>query len=171
MWLALIPVAAFITAFCVGAVGLWYIARRTKFSQTQTATGQVIHVESPIGTLDVHPDAKLDSRLAQIPQYPGAMSNHPMTPEVVTELHLGARHAQDISATYWTTDPAAQVWDFYRQALPDWPRNLDGARGRELIFHGPDCVCLIRVTTQNDRTLIETSIKPPEYPHVFGSGS
>jgi len=171
MWLILAPVAAFMTAFCAGGVALWYVAKRTKVSQTQTATGSMIHVESPIGTLEVHPEAKLDSRLVQIPLYPGAMSNHPASPEVVTELHLGAKHARDISASYWTPDPAKQVWEFYRSALPDWRRNLSGARGQELIFHERDCVRLIRITTQGDRTVIETSIKPPEYPHVFGSGS
>jgi hypothetical protein len=171
MWLILIPLAVFLTMFCFMGLTVWRMARRTRLSRTQTATGEIIHIESSIGTVDVHPEAKLDSRLAQIPQYPGAMSNHPLSPEVVTEVHLGAKSFQDISATYWTPDSAEQVFQFYRQALPDWPRNLVESRGRELILHEPDHVRLIRVTTQNDRTIIETSIKPPEYPHVLGSGS
>lgn len=167
MWLMLIPVAAFVMAFCFGAAVLWYVAKRSKFSQTRTSHGEVMHLESPIGTLDVHPETKLDARLAQIPLYLGAMSSHATSAEIVTEIHLDARSLQDISASYWTPDPADRVFEFYRRELPDWPRNLNRATARELIHQDTDCVRLIRVTTQNGRTLIETSIKPPEYPNIF----
>lgn len=72
-WLILIPFAAFATAFVTGALTLWFVGRRTKISQIGTRSGKTLHVESPLGTLDVRPDARLDPRLAQIPVYPGAM--------------------------------------------------------------------------------------------------
>ena len=40
-------------------------------------------------------------------------------------------------------------------------------RGKELIHPEPDGVRLIRVTRQNDRTVIEICIKPVGYPHLF----
>jgi len=68
------------------------------------------------------------------------------------------------------TGSVKQVWEFYRQMLPDWPRNLADARGKELIHDEKDCVLLIRITSQRDRTLIETSIKPRGYPNLFERG-
>jgi hypothetical protein len=116
-------------------------------------------------------EAKLDPRLSDIPLYPGAMPENPLGLEKVTSLTIGRKTLQDISATYWTPDPIAQVWDFYRTAMPDWPRNLSGAQGKELIHQEPEYVRLIRVTRRDGRTVVETCIKPPQYPNVFGSGS
>lgn len=167
IWLALVPFAAFAAAFCLGAVALWFIGKRTKISQTETRYGKALHVESPIGTLDVHPESKLDARLAQIPIYPGAMPENPLGAESVSQIQFGNESLQEISACYWTPDNADQVWDFYRQQLPDWPRNLDESQGKELIHHEQDCVRLVRIMRRGDRTVIETCIKPPGYPHLF----
>ncbi len=167
MWLALVPFAAFAGAFLVGAVALWILAKKSKISQTETKFGKTLHVETPVGTLDVRPEAKLDPRLAPIPIYPGAMPENPMAAESVTDLKVGCKNAQNISAMYWTSDSEKQVWDFYRQQLPDWPRNLVRSQGKELIYKEPGWVLLLRVSSGRDRTTIETSVKPPEYPHVF----
>lgn len=169
MWLALVPFAAFAGAFLVGALALWFLVKRTKISQTETKFGKSLHMESPVGTLDVRPEAKLDPRLAAIPIYPGAMPENPMGPEAVTEFRIGWKTFKDISATYWTPDSEKQVWDFYRQQLPDLPRNLDRSQGKELIHNEPGWVLLIRVSGRRDVTVIETSIKPPEYPDVVPS--
>ena len=63
-----------------------------------------------------------------------------------------------------------ELMEFYRQMLPDWSRNLADARGKELIRDEKDCVLLIRITSQRDRTLIETGIKPSGYPNLFERG-
>lgn len=170
MLVFLIPFAAFAAVFCVGALALRYIARGLKVSQTETKFGKAVHVDSPLGALDVHPEGKLDPRLAAIPLYPGAMPENAMGAESVTELHFGSRTLQEITASYWTPDSVKQVCEFYRQMLPDWPRNLADSRGKELIRSEKDCVLLIRITSQRDRTLIETSIKPRGYPNLFERG-
>jgi hypothetical protein len=170
VWLALVPFAAFAAAFLFGAVALWFLGKRTKIAQTETRAGKALHMESPLGTLDVHPEAKLDFRLASIPVYPGAMPENAMAAESVSELRIGWKTVQEISATYWTPDSVKQVWNFYRQHLPDWPRNLVQSQGKELIHNEPGWVLLIRVSGRRARTIIETSVKPPEYPHVLGSG-
>lgn len=166
-----IPFAAFGTAFLAGAIGLWWVSKRTKISETATASGKAVHVDSPLGTLDVRPEEKLDPRLAQIPTYPGAMPESAGSAESVSEVHIGHRTLQEISASYWTPDSVQEVWEFYRQQLPDWPRNLVNAQGKELIQHQTDYVRLVRVSRQGDRTVIDTCIKPPGYPLLFGSGS
>ena len=112
MWFALIPFAAFAGAFLVGAVALWFLAKKSKISQTETKSGKTFHLETPVGTLDVRPEEKLDPRLAAIPIYPGAMPENAMAAESVTNLKVGWKTAQDISAKYWTPDSEKQVWDF-----------------------------------------------------------
>jgi hypothetical protein len=165
--MVLIPFAAFAVAFFGGAAALWFITKPTKISKTEGKSGSAMHVESPLGTLDVHSEARLDPRLAGIPLYPGAMAVNPAAAETVSVAHVGGRTLQDISASYWTPHSEKQVWDFYRQQLPQWPRNLIDARGRELIGHEADCELLIRITQGPDRTVIETSVKPPGYPLLF----
>jgi hypothetical protein len=46
-----------------------------------------------------------------------------------------------------------QVWDFYRQQLPDWPSNLVNAQGREFIRNeaGRGCSFASPQTERNQR--------------------
>lgn len=167
LWPLFIPFAAFLTACCVGVLAMWFIAKRTRISQVETKTGKAIHVETPILSMDLQDETKLDPRLARIPLYPGALAENPTGAQTVTEVHLKSRTLQEISASYWTPDSRAQVWEFYRQQLPDWPENLDESRGKELIHDEVDYVLLIRITSQTGRTVIETSIKAAGYPNLF----
>jgi hypothetical protein len=170
MWLFLVPVAAFLIAFLVGAVALWAIARSSAITQTQTKSGNAIHVHTPIGTLDSEPQDKLDPRLAKVPVYPGALREDPASAQTVTRMDLNHGVLEEVSSDYWTPDSADEVWQFYRRQFPDWPRNLDESVGKELIHSEPDGVRLIRVTRQNDRTVIAICIKPVGYPHLFTGG-
>lgn len=167
MWLGLIPVAAFLVAFLVGAIALWAIAKNSTITQTQTKAGKAIHVHTPIGTLDSEPQDKLDPRLEKLPVYPGAMREDPANAQTVTRMDLNHGVLQEVSSAYWTPDSVNEVWQFYRQQLPDWPQNLVECKGKELIHPEQDGVRLIRVNRQNDRTVIETCIKPIGYPHLF----
>jgi hypothetical protein len=170
MWLGLIPVAAFVMAFLVGAVALWAIAKSSTVTETQTKYGKALHVHTPLGTVDSEPQVKLDPRLAKLPVYPGAMRKEAATAQTVTRMDFNHGVLQEFSSDYWTPDPVDEVWQFYRRELPDWPRNLDESQGKELIHPEPDGVRLIRLTRQTDRTLIEICIKPVGYPHLFSGG-
>lgn len=170
MWLGLIPVAAFVIAFLVGAIALWAIAKNSTITATQTKAGKSLHVHTPIGTLDSEPQGKLDPRLAKLPVYPGAMREHPASAQVLTQMDFNHGVLQEVSSAYWTPDSADQVWQFYRHQLPDWPRNLAESSGKELIHPERDGVRLIRVIRRNDRTVIDICIKPVGYPHLFSGG-
>lgn len=167
MWLALVPFAAFALAFLAGAVALWYIAKHTTITQTQTKAGKALHLEAPFGTLDVKPEGKPDPRLAELPVYPGALPEDPATADTRTELYVGHQTLEEVSSTHWTADAEDAVWKFFRRELPDWPCNLVQRSGKELIHPEPDGVRLIRVTRKADRTIIETCIKPVGYPNLF----
>lgn len=167
MWLGLVPIAAFVIAFLVGAIALWAIAKNSTISETQTNSGKALHVHTPIGTLDSEPQDKLDSRLAKLPVYPGSMRENSACAQTVTRMDLNHGVLEEVSSGYWTPDPIDQVWQFYRRQLPEWPQNLDENRGKELIHLESDGVRLVRVTRQGDRTVIEICIKPVGYPHLF----
>jgi hypothetical protein len=170
MCLALVPVAAFVIAFLVGALLLWSIAKSSTITETQTKAGKAFHVQTPIGSLDSVPQEQLDPRLAKLPSYPGALCENPASAATVTQLDFNHGVLQEVSATYWTADSADEVWQFFRRQLPDWPRNLDESTGRELIHPERDGVRLIRVTRRADRTVIEICIKPLGYPHLLTGG-
>ena len=170
MWLALVPVAAFVIAFLVGALLLWSIAKSSTITETQTKAGKAFHLQTPIGSLDSLPQEKLDPRLAKLPSYPGALREDPASAATLTQLDFNHGVLQEVSATYWTADSEDEVWQFFRRELPDWPRNLDECTGKELIHPEPDGVRLIRLTRRADRTVIETCIKPLGYPHMFSGG-
>jgi hypothetical protein len=59
MWLALVPIAAFVVAFLVGAVALWAIAKGSTVTETPTKARKALHVHTPIGTLDSEPQEQL----------------------------------------------------------------------------------------------------------------
>lgn len=170
MWLALVPVAAFVIAFLVGALLLWSIAKHSTITESQTKAGKSIHVQTPVGSMDSLPQERLDPRLANLPSYPGALREDPASAATLTQLDFNHGVLQEVSATYWTTDSENDVWQFFRRQLPDWPRNLDESRGKELIRPERDGVRLVRVTRRADRTIIETCIKPVGYPHLFTDG-
>ncbi len=172
MWVLVIPFAAFFAMFAFGAVALWFVAKRSKFSQTETQYGTAVHLETPMGTFDVHPEAKLDPRLSGIPVYPGALPENPAGADSVSQVQYRGRVLQEISASYWTPDREKQVWEFYREQLRGWAVNLNHTQGgRELVQRLPECVLLVRVSRRNDRTIIDTCVKPQEWPNVFGSGT
>lgn len=171
MWLGLVPVAAFVIAFLVGAVALWAIAKSSTITETQSTAGKAVHLHTPIGTIDSEPQDRLDTRLAKLPVYPGAMRENPASAQILTQMDFNHAVLQEVSSDYWTPDPIEEVWEFYRRHLPDWPRNLDESRGRELIHPEPDGVRLIRVTRRNDRTILEICIKPVGYPHLFSGAN
>ena len=170
MWLALVPVAAFVIAFLVGALLLRSLAKSSTITETQTKAGKAFHLQTPIGSLDSVPQEKLDPRLAKLPSYPGALREDAASAATLTQIDINHGVLQEVSATYWTADSENDVWQFFRRELPDWPRNLDENTGKELIHPEPDGVRLIRVTRGAGRTVIETCIKPLGYPHLFSSG-
>src|ERR1700724_4630546 len=109
MWLALVPVAAFVIAFLVGALVLWSMAKSSTITETQTKAGKSLHVQTPIGSLDSLPQEKLDPRLAKLPSYPGALPEDPASAATVTQLDFNHGVLQEGSATYWTGDSENDV--------------------------------------------------------------
>jgi hypothetical protein len=96
-WLALVPFVAFALAFFIGLVFVLWFVKRVKITETQTKGGEAMLFESPVGTLDVRPEEKLDARLAGIPVYPGSLRETPLSADTVSELHYGHTTLLEVS--------------------------------------------------------------------------
>jgi hypothetical protein len=142
-----------------------WLAKRVKITETETKAGKASHFDSPLGTLDVTPEEELDARLASILIYPGSLRQSPLSADMVSD-HTSL---QEVFACLLDSACGTNRVGI----LPDWPRKLDESIGMELIHPEPDGARLIRVTREKekDRTVIETCIKPPGYPHLFAGRS
>ena len=144
----------------VGFVCMVAIAKRVKIKET--AQGQEIHLQTPLGSLDAEARSKLDPRLASMLLYPGAMPTDRRAAEYESDIHFGPKHFKQIGTDYWTSDPLEIVWEFYRRELPTWSVNPDRDIGHELVERTSDCERLIRVYRRQDRTVIQHSIRPSD---------
>jgi hypothetical protein len=155
-WLfVLAPFLIFAAVFAFGLLGLHALVGKLRDSITSTANTKEIHLRSPWGSLDVHPNASLDPRLAKILMYPGAAPLEPGVSEYDAEVHLLNQEFKGMAARYWTSAPEQIVWEFYHRELPDWKVS----QGRELLKAADGWTQAIVIHASGDRTIIETSIR------------
>jgi len=123
------------------------------------ASGKTVHIQTPVGTVDLKPNTSLHPALASILVYPGAAPLESQPPEYEADIALLGREFQILVAGYWTATPEDVVWQFYRRELPGWQENNQGgARGRSLMRCEQDCERSVRVYSQNGRTQIENRV-------------
>ncbi len=144
-------------AFVLGHILLRF-ARGIRATVSDTKPGKAIHIQTPIGTLDLQPKADLHPTLASILVFPGATPVESQPPEYEADVHLLGREFHLFVATYWTLTPADVVWEFYRRELPGWQESRQRGRGRSLMRREPDCERSVRVYSQNGSTLIENKV-------------
>ena len=163
VFLIFVPLLVFLGVCVSGFFAMLRFIKKTKVTTEMTASGQAVHMETPVGMFDVRPETKLDPRLASIPSYPGALPSEPGIADEVTEFRFRGALATEVSASYWTPDRAQAVQEFYTRELPGWDRNLIEHTGWERVQQLPDCVRMVRVYAAQSRTIIEHSIKPADY--------
>src|SRR5689334_8570193 len=171
VFLIFVPVLIFLGVFLGGFFAMLRFVRKTRMTSEMTASGEALHLQTPLGTVDIRPESKLDARLASIPVYPGALPVQPAVADQVTEFHFRSHTTTDVSTSCWTPDPVKTVEDFYRRELPGWTRNLIEHSGWELVEATRNCVRMVRVFASQDRTIIEHSIKPADYLKVAAQRS
>jgi hypothetical protein len=158
--LLLVPFAVFALVVLIGFVCMVTLAKRVKIKETDE--GQEIHLETPLGSLDVEPRSKPDPRLAGMILYPGAIPSGRGAAGYESDIRFGPKHFRQIGADYWTSDPVDVVWEFYRRELPGWSVNLAHDTGHELVERTAEGERLIRVYRKKDRTVIEHSVRPSD---------
>jgi len=171
VFLIFLPLLIFL-GVCIGGffVMLRFI-KKTKVISEMTASGEAVHMETPLGTFDVRPETKLDARLSTIPLYSGALAVDPGIADRVTEFQFKGQATREVSTSYWTPDDFKAVQDFYTRELPAWSRNMIEHTGWERVEQLADCVRMVRVYQAPGRTIIEHSIKPADYLKVAAQRS
>jgi hypothetical protein len=144
------------------ALALAHLVRRfvrsMHISVSDAMLGKAVHVETPIGVLDLKPHEKLDPELARMLVYPGATPAQSQPPEYEADVQFLGREFHVLVATYWTLTPADVVWEFYRRELPDWQEKRQRGYGRSLVQESADGTRKIRVYSHNGSTMIETGV-------------
>jgi hypothetical protein len=157
IWLlVLAPFACFLTAFAAGAMFLRQILKSGPGTIRQTDNGPELHWVGNLGALDIQRTQKSDPQLASMLKYPGAAPVFPRAEDSQIRVRIGKRQFGTTTRSYWTSDPAEVVWEFYRRELPGWTESVHCEKGQELI--DPPTGRAISIVQEPDRTLIECCV-------------
>jgi hypothetical protein len=113
-----------LAGFALVAVFLFgiFVARNIHVEHTQTAAGESVRVETPVGSMQVRPHRRLDPKTVGIPVYPGAIREDDDGHAASFEFDSGFSHKEFtiLAAEYSTPDSVDRVRDFYSKELPHW---------------------------------------------------
>ncbi|HLM98137.1 MAG TPA: hypothetical protein VK335_02580 [Bryobacteraceae bacterium] len=117
--------AAFLILAALAVVGVFmagiYVADNIHVEKTRTAKGETVQVDTPIGSLRVQEDKKLDPKLIGVPVYPNAVRNdNNHAASVDFSFDSGHKAFTVIAADYTTDDSIEKVKEFYHHELPHW---------------------------------------------------
>lgn len=106
-------------ALAIAFVG-WNFATNVHVETSQGARGEIVKVETPIGSVRVGHRDRLDPKHVGIPVYPGAKLDENDAGGASVELDLGDEHKEFtvVGAVYHTDDSVDQVRDYYKQQFP-----------------------------------------------------
>lgn len=106
-------------ALAIGFVG-WNFATNVHVETSQGPRGEIVKVETPIGSVRVGHRDRMDAKHVGIPVYPGAKIDEHDSGGASVELDLGEEHKEFtvVGAVYRTDDSVDQVRDFYKQQFP-----------------------------------------------------
>ena len=152
------PFIVFAVVFAIGFFGIFSFARSLKLNfpnGVHNLSNKEVHLRTALGSVDVHPSASLDPRLANILIYPGAAPLEPGVSQYESEFHVMNREVKAITAQYWTTTPEQIVREFYQRELPEWQVN----QKREFIKEADGYTQAVAVHAVGDRTIIDTAIR------------
>jgi hypothetical protein len=161
MNVVLVVFIAFLVFAIVGVLRLWLFVRNTHISVRRSGEADALHIETPIGNLDLQPQDHLDPRLESFVVYPGAQFQVPDSPDYVARGDVQGKQSSSVTATYWTPDLSGKVLEFYRSALLGWSETREwlggGMHAYEFADQG-DAARSIRVRSAYGGTAIENTI-------------
>ncbi|MCI0366269.1 MAG: hypothetical protein L0219_20600 [Phycisphaerales bacterium] len=107
-------------ALAIGWVG-WNFASNVRVETSQGPRGEIVKVETPIGSVRVGHRDRIDPKHIGIPVYPGArLDEDDSGGGASVELDLGDERKEFtvVGAVYLTDDSVDQVRDYYKQQFP-----------------------------------------------------
>lgn len=111
-----------VAVFVVGALVFtgYHVARNVRVEKSEGEGGESVKIETPLGALRVRKTE--GTKGLNIPIYPGATESSVEGEGANVEVEFGQDHKQlnIVAAKYVTSDPAADVLEYYRKELPHW---------------------------------------------------
>lgn len=159
-------------AVVVASQILLRLVRNIQSTISNAVETKTIHVRTPLGSLDLKPKQELHPILQQVPRYPGATRLASEAVEYEAEVRVLSREFQIFVATYWTSNPADAVWEFYRNALPGWQEKRKRGHGRFLVQETPEGTVTVRVYSNHSTdTQIEHRLMTKTLSNTAAAGS
>jgi hypothetical protein len=152
----LLPFLFFAIAFLVIVGRVLSLMKRARFSVSNTPAGKSVHLETPLGGLDLNPHPDTDPALAAIPLFPNASRS--AMPEYEANIQFRGKANRYIGVTYTTDAALAEVFAFYRNALPDWQENQQLQAGHELTHPIAGGDLAVKIRQQGKVTCIQHTV-------------
>lgn len=117
---------------------------------------KTVRLETPIGSLRLREQSRLDPRRLGLPVYPGATATSKPSKSVNLEFDFGGSEKQfNVVATeYSTTDPAEKVIEFYRKDLPQWVFTARHNGSVEIKYSEKGCQRIVAIHEEGGGTRI-----------------
>jgi hypothetical protein len=132
------------------------LLRGAQFSITDSASGKTVHLESPLGGLDLKPHPDMDPALAAIPVFSGATRS--TSPAYEADIHFRRQSNRYIALNYSAAAVPAVVFDFYRNALPDWQEDRQRQSGHRLSHAIPGGEVAVEILGRGAHTWIRHAV-------------
>lgn len=152
---------AVLAALAIAAVvaGTVYFAHNVRVHETENRRGKTVHVETPVGSIQVREGARLSASDLGVALYPGAAPLGDGAKVVNLDLSfLGAEQRQlgVLAAEFTTPDDPDRVINFYLKECPAWSYHSrrDGAVEIETNDGGKKRVVAIRRSGHGSRITI-----------------
>ena len=154
-----VPFLVFLVLFLAAAFRALRFLSKIRATVSNGQLGKEIHLETPMGAIDLKPQPGTDADLASILKYPGATPVRELTSTAYeADIHLEGHEGRYISETFRTDDAAGIVLDFYLRELPNWQQDRFYQHGYRLIHEDPGCQRAITIHRFGGHTRIEYAV-------------
>lgn len=139
------------------------LVRQIHVKETGAGDHKTVSVETPLGSMSLHPRKDLDPASIGIPIYPGATRTDKQG-GAEFQWDAGDFHKEfDVAgALYVTGDSVEKVRQYYQQKFPDWKHKWDNNGAWHLETHEGNRVRSVSVNSSDGTTRIAVaSLGPP----------
>jgi hypothetical protein len=136
--------------------GAVLVVHNIRVEESVSQGRKTVRVETPIGSMRLREQTRLDPKQLGLPVYPGATATSKPAKAVNLEFDFGGSEKQfDVVATeYSTTDPLEKVVEFYRKDLPQWVVTATHDGKVEIKYSEKGCQRIVAIHEEAGRTCI-----------------
>lgn len=136
--------------------GAVLVVHNIRVEESVSQGRKTVRVETPVGSMRLREQTRLDPKQLGLPVYPGATATSKPGKAVNLEFDFGGSEKHfDVAATeYSTTDPPEKVIEFYRKDLPQWTLRTSHDGSVEIKYSEKGCQRIIAIKDEGGRTRI-----------------